>query len=110
MAPAGAGALRATEAFAAGEPAAMEAILRHSFRSQFRDRSLAEELAFHIGEDYLRRIRQFGFIIGDLTTFDLMEALRDVRRADADPVRGGRARARASVATLSPRQYPAPSV
>ena len=75
---AGAGALRATDAFAAGEPAAMEALLRHSFRSQFRDRSRAEELAFHIGEDYLRRIRQFGLIIGDLTTFDLMEALRDV--------------------------------
>ena len=32
----------------------------------------------HIGEDYLERSRQFGFIIGDLTTFDLMEALRDV--------------------------------
>ena len=75
---AGAGALRATEAFAAGEPAAMEALLRHSFRSQFRDRSLAEELSFNIGEDYLRRIRQFGLMIGDLTTFDLMEALRDV--------------------------------
>ncbi len=75
---AGAGALRATEAFAAGEPAAIEALLRHSFRSQFRDRSLAEELSFNIGEDYLRRIRQFGLMIGDLTTFDLMEALRDV--------------------------------
>ena len=75
---AGAGALRASEAFAAREPAALEALLRHSFRSQFRDRSLAEDLTFHIGEDYLERSRQFGFIIGDLTTFDLMEALRDV--------------------------------
>ena len=74
----GAGALRATEAFAAREPAALEAVLRHSFRSQFRVRSLAAELTFHIGEDYLERSRQFGFIIGDLTTFDLMEALRDV--------------------------------
>ncbi len=75
---AGAGALRATEAFAAREPAAMEAVLRHSFRSQFRDRSLAEQLAFHIGEDYSERSRQFGFMIGDLTAFDLTLALRDV--------------------------------
>ena len=75
---AGAGALRATDAFDAGEPAAIAALLRHSFRSQFRDRALAEELAFHIGEDYLQRSLQFGLIIGDLTTFDLMEALREV--------------------------------
>ena len=76
---AGAGALRATEAFAAREPAAMKAVLRHSFRSQFRDRALSEELTFHIGDDYLERSRQFGFMIGDLSTFDLMEALRDVK-------------------------------
>ena len=75
---AGAGALRTTEAFAAGEPAAIGALLRHSYRSQFRDRCLAEELAFHIGEDYLQRSLQFGLIIGGLTTFDLMEALREV--------------------------------
>ena len=75
---AGVGALRATEEFAAGEPAALEAILRHSFRSQFRDRSLSEGLAFHIEEDYLERSRQFGHMMGDLTTFDLLAALRDV--------------------------------
>ena len=75
---AGAGALRATEAFTAREPAAVEAVLRHSFRSQFRDRSLTEELAFHIGEDYGERSRQFGFMIGDLTDFDLVEGLREV--------------------------------
>ena len=75
---AGGGALRATEAFSSGEPAAMEAVLRHSFRSQFLDRSLSEELVFHIEEDYLERSRQFGFMIDDLTTFDLTVALRDV--------------------------------
>jgi len=75
---AGAGALRATEAFAAREPAAMEAVLRHSFRSQFRDRALSEELTFHVGADYLERSRQFGFMIGDLSTFDLIEELRGV--------------------------------
>ena len=56
----------------------MEAIPRHSFRSQFRDRSLSEGLSSHIGEDYLERSRQFGLMIGDLTRFDLIEALRDV--------------------------------
>ncbi len=75
---AGGGALRATEAFAAREPAAMEAVLRHSFRSQFRDRSMSEELDFHIGEDYLERSRQFGLMTGDLASFDLMEALLDI--------------------------------
>jgi len=75
---AGAGALRATEAFAAREPAAMKAVLRHSFRSQFRDRALSEELIFHIGDDYLERSRQFGFMIGDLSTFDLIEELQGV--------------------------------
>ncbi len=74
----GAGALRATEGFAAGEPAALEAVLRHSFRSQFRDRSLSEGLAFHIEGDDLERSRQFGLMMGDLTTFDLTAALRDV--------------------------------
>jgi hypothetical protein len=69
---AGAGALRATEAFAAREPAAIEAVLRHSFRSQFRDPSLAEALTFHIGGDYMERSRQFGFMIDDLTNFDLL--------------------------------------
>ena len=75
---AGAGALRATEDFAAGEPAALEAVLRLSFRSQFRDRSLSDGLAFHIEEEYLERSRQFGHMMGDLTTFDLMAALGEV--------------------------------
>ena len=75
---AGAGALRASAAFAAREPAAMAALLRHSFRSQFRDRSRSEELVFHIGEDYAERSQQFGFMMGDLVDFDLTVALRDL--------------------------------
>jgi len=71
----GGGALRAAQAFAAQEPAAIAAFLRHSFRSQFRDPSLAEALPFHIAEDYGERSRQFGFMIEDLIGFDLVEEL-----------------------------------
>ncbi len=73
---AGGGALRASEALAAGEPSAIGALLRHSFRSQFRDRSLADDLVFVIGDDYMERSRQFGFMTGDLATFDVIDALR----------------------------------
>jgi len=86
---AGGGALRATKAFAAGEPAAIEAVLRDSFRSQFRDRSLADELTFHIEEDYLARSRQFGLMIGDLTSFRSPGGSAGCRGAHARSVRRG---------------------
>ena len=74
----GDGALRNSSAFARGEPAAIEAILKHSFRSQFRDRALADDLDFYVEEDYLERSRQFGVMMGDLIGFDLTTDLRDV--------------------------------
>jgi proline iminopeptidase len=74
----GGAALRTSPALLAQEPAAMKALLRHSFRSQFRDRELAEDLTFHVGEDYFERSRQFGFMINDLFAFDLIDGLREV--------------------------------
>lgn len=73
---AGMGALGATEAFRAREPAAVEAALKHGFRSQFHDPDQAASLSFHIGPDFGERSRQFGFMVSDLTGFDLVEGLR----------------------------------
>ena len=67
-----------TEAFSGDEPEAFVAMLRHSFRSQFRDPVLAEELACYVPDDYGERSREFGFMIGDLTEFDLLDELQAV--------------------------------
>ena len=75
---AGAGAVQTSEAFAAGEPATLETVLKLSFRSLLYDRSMADELSFHVEADYLERGRQFGFMIGDLMSYDLMTDLRNM--------------------------------
>jgi len=75
---AGGGALRTTSAFVAREPAAVEAVLRHSFRSQFHDPALAAVLRFHVEPDYDRRSRQFGYMLPDLLTYDVRAALARV--------------------------------
>ena len=72
---AGMGALRSSEAFRAGDPRAIERMLRMSFRSQFADRSDASALRFHIGEDYRERSRQFGHLMSDLSSYDLTHRL-----------------------------------
>jgi proline iminopeptidase len=76
---AGMGAIRASEAFRAGDPEAIEALLRLSFRGQLEDPALAERLRFHIEPDYGERSRQFGFLMGDLMAYDLTEPLSRVR-------------------------------
>ncbi len=75
---AGAGALRASPAFAAREPAAVEAVLRHSFRASLHDPALADRLHFRIEPDYAERSRQFGFMLPDLVAFDVVDSLRAV--------------------------------
>lgn len=75
---AGMGALRASPAFAAGDPAAIEDLLKRSFRSQFADPENAARLAFRIGADYGTRSRQFSYIGEDLVGYDLREALKGV--------------------------------
>lgn len=67
---AGMGALRASPAFAAGEPEAIERLLQLSFRAQLADPALADTLRFHIGRDYGERSRQFGFLVPDLIDYD----------------------------------------
>lgn len=76
---AGIGELRASAAFEAGEPEAIERMLRLSFRSQFADPSQASSLRFHIEEDYRERASQFRYLLPDLTTYDLTDPLRELR-------------------------------
>ncbi|HKK07545.1 MAG TPA: alpha/beta fold hydrolase [Gemmatimonadota bacterium] len=68
---AGVGELAASEAFRSGDPAAIERMLRLSFRGQMADPSLADSLSFHIEPDYRERSRQFGHLRLDLSTYDL---------------------------------------
>ena len=74
----GMGALRSSDALVEGEPAAIESLLRLSFRSQLHDPSLADSLSFHIPEDYMERSRQFGHMAGDLAAYDLRPALSEL--------------------------------
>ena len=76
---AGMGSLRASEAFARGDPAAIERMLQLSFRSQLHDPALAERLRFHIAEDYRERGRQLGRLMGELGSYDLLEELAALR-------------------------------
>ena len=75
---AGMGALRSSDAVARGDPAAIQALLRLSFRGQFHDPALADSLAFHIPDDYGARSRQFGYLMGDLAGYDLRGELSTV--------------------------------
>jgi proline iminopeptidase len=71
-------AIRATEAFANQEPDAIAQLLRLSFRLQFADTSMVNELQFHVPEDYSDRSRQFGYMMVDLMGYDLHDALTAV--------------------------------
>jgi protein-L-isoaspartate(D-aspartate) O-methyltransferase len=75
---AGLGALRSSDAVAAGDPQAIEELLRRSFRPQLHDPSAAADLDFRIPEDYAARSRQFAFMRPDLAAFDLRDDLTAV--------------------------------
>lgn len=75
---AGIGALRSSPAFQAGDPAAIREMLRLSFRGQLEDPSLATRLDFHVPEDYRDRSRQFGYLMPDLSAYDLRDDLADL--------------------------------
>lgn len=70
--------LRATEGFANREPAAVEQALLISFRPQFHDRSRMAGLHFSIPRDYGERSRQFGYMMEDLMSFDVLDDLARV--------------------------------
>lgn len=76
---AGMGELRASGAFRAGDPAAIEEMLRLSFRSELADPALASSLRFHIEPDYGERSRQFGYLLPELMTYDLTGRLPGLR-------------------------------
>lgn len=76
---AGIGALRAAPGIAAHDPAAVERLLQLSFRSQLHDRRRADELRFHIPDDYSERSRQFGYLMPELSSYDLVDELEDLR-------------------------------
>jgi proline iminopeptidase len=75
----GMGELRESKAFKAGEPDAIERMLRLSFRSQLADPSDTSYLDFHIEENYRERSRQFGYLLPELTTYDLTRELQQLR-------------------------------
>ncbi len=70
--------IRQTEAFAQQRPEAIAELLRTSFKAQFHDRSLINELRIYVPDDYTSRSAQFGYMMADLTGFDLREALTGV--------------------------------
>ncbi len=76
---AGLGALQRDPAYQAQEPAAVEAALKLSFRSQFHDPSQVDALRFHIEPDYAERSRQFGYMLPDLLDYDVTGDLERVR-------------------------------
>jgi proline iminopeptidase len=75
---AGMGELGASPAVAAGEPDAIRAMLRLSFRSELHDPELARTLDFHIEPDYRARSRQFGYLLPELLSYDMTGRLGEV--------------------------------
>ncbi len=70
--------IRQTEAFAEQRPEAIAELLRTSFKAQFHHRSLINELRIFVPDDYASRSTQFGYMMADLTSFDLQDALTGV--------------------------------
>jgi proline iminopeptidase len=69
------GRLRGDPGLASGDPAAIDALLRHGFRLQLRDPALADSLPLYVPGDYLERSRQFRHLAPDLAGYDLREDL-----------------------------------
>ncbi|MFW6206217.1 MAG: alpha/beta fold hydrolase, partial [Gemmatimonadota bacterium] len=56
----------------------LDTMVADSFRREFHDPALADELVFHIPDDYQARSRQLGRMMPDLTDYDLREDLADL--------------------------------
>lgn len=67
-----------SEAFAAGDPAAVAELLRNSFKPTFHDPELVDRLELYIPEDYAARSEQLGALMPELSSFDLHDALESV--------------------------------
>ena len=75
---AGMGELRTSDAIRTGEPAAIEQLLRMSFRGQMYDPDAAASLRFRIADDYGLRSSQFGLLLPELVRYDVRNGLREL--------------------------------
>jgi proline iminopeptidase len=71
-------AVSSSEAFADGEPEAIERMLRLSVRPQFHDPSRLSELQIYVPGDYQDRSAQLGAMGVDLESFDFHDELEDL--------------------------------
>ncbi|HKK94275.1 MAG TPA: alpha/beta fold hydrolase [Longimicrobiales bacterium] len=72
----GMGALRASDGLAGGDPEVIARLLRMSFRSQMLDRASADQLEFHVPDDYLARSEALQVLGPELSGADLTSELR----------------------------------
>lgn len=56
-------------------PQAIERLLILSFRNQFENPDLADSLNFYIPDDYMSRSQRFGYLMPELSSYDLHEDL-----------------------------------
>lgn len=70
-------AMRSSDAVQAGDPDAIAALLKASFRAQFHDPSRADDLELYVPADYQARSRRFGAMAVDLS-FDLHPRLAEI--------------------------------
>lgn len=59
-------------------PKAIEQLLILSFRNQFENPVLADSLKFYIPDDYMIRSQKFGYLMPELTDYDLHEELHSI--------------------------------
>jgi proline iminopeptidase len=71
-------AIQESQAFAARDPEAIRRLLLLSFKTQFSDTTRIDELDLYVPTDYADRSRQFGYMMVDLTSFDLRDRLADI--------------------------------
>lgn len=71
--------LRAVPGVAEGDTAAIAALLRHAFRLQLHDPSLADSLRLHVPSDYLARSARFAYLGPDLSAYDFRGDLEEIR-------------------------------
>lgn len=67
-----------SDLFNKNPPKAIEQLLRLSFKSQFKDSTLADSLNLYVPVDYLKRSRLFGNLAPYLANYDLTDELQEL--------------------------------
>ncbi|MDZ7720872.1 MAG: alpha/beta hydrolase [Balneolaceae bacterium] len=67
--------IMSSELFQTNPPEAIEQLLVLSFRNQFKDPSLTDSLDFYIPEDYMIRSQRFGYLMAELSNYNLYAEL-----------------------------------